>query len=148
MCDFSQGFVLCSCPKDEKKPIVHNKNSRRHKKQIQESDKKQVYRWTLLGYVGRRETDLEGECQIPSEEIGAGLEKEWVLLNLNEGNCFDFDYTPQEGDNLVLRSNHSFKFLSFIYRNNAWYCDFYNSFFATLEKKAEGEIKNIDYTKN
>jgi hypothetical protein len=40
---------------------------------------------------------------LPGNSIGNGLDAKWIALNLNSENCFDFDYTPQEGDNLFIR---------------------------------------------
>jgi transposase-like protein len=37
---------------------------------------------------------MEGLYVLPAADIGKGLTGEWVLLNLNDRNCFDVDYAP------------------------------------------------------
>ncbi|AFZ03984.1 hypothetical protein [Calothrix sp. PCC 6303] len=140
MCDFTKGFILCSCKKE--KEIVHNKNSRRYKKA--QADTPQVYRWYLSEFQETYESLKEGECSLPTSDIGQGLNEEWVLLNLNQGSCFDFKYTPKEGDNLVMNSSNSKSFyLSFIFQNREWKTGFYSTFSTILKLKIDGEIQQI-----
>jgi len=146
MCDFEKGFVLCTCQEQEK-PVIHNKNSRRHKKTPLSEDN--LYQWSLAAFVGTFESMMEGMFEIPSKDIGKGLTAEWVLLNLNDRNCFDFEYIPQEGDALVIRKPQTYVFfLSFVYKNGVWTEDFYSPFGITLKKIGEGVITPKDPLKN
>lgn len=140
MCNFENGFVLCTC-QNEATELVHNKNSRRYKN----SPKIQIkgYRWFLLRFIDTFEPMMEGQYEPPSKEIGAGLTAEWVLLHLNFENCFDFDYTPQEGDNLMIYAENPQKYMSFIFRQSEWICDRYDRFSTMLELRLEGEIKPL-----
>jgi hypothetical protein len=141
MCDFEKGFILCTC-EDKEKPIIHNKNSRRNKKnQINDS---QVYRWYLYEFVEKHALMMIGRYLLPTSDLGNSLTAEWVLLNLNERHCFDFDYTPKEGDNLIMRAKHlAGLHLSFIFREGIWLEDHYDAFNYTLKLNLEGEIKQI-----
>lgn len=141
MCDFENGFILCTCLPTPK-TIIHNKNSRRYKK----SPEFQIrgYRWTLSRFVNTFEPMMEGLYEYPAKDLGKGLTAEWVLLNLNCGNCFDFAYTPEEGDNLVMRSEVPYVYLSFIYQEGVWKEGMYDCFSTTLEKKTEGKIMPIN----
>ncbi|AFZ01645.1 hypothetical protein Cal6303_2672 [Calothrix sp. PCC 6303] len=142
MCDFDKGFILCTC-KDKEKPIVHNKNSRRYKQEQAATPK--VYRWYLSTFKEYRSDDeplMEGEYQLPVTDIGKGLTDEWVLLNLNDRNCFDVDYTPQEGDNLVIRDAYQeWDYLSFIFKNGGWERGHYSRFSTITTLTMNGEVK-------
>jgi hypothetical protein len=142
MCDFEKGFILCTCA-PEAKPIVHNQNSRRHKKK--QADQPQEYRWFLAEFVETYEALMEGIYQFPRSDIGQGLTAEWVLLHLNYEKCFDFDYTPQEGDNLVINqpNNPSF-YLSFIFQDGIWIEDHYSHFSTLLKLKQVGTVQKIE----
>lgn len=148
MCDFEKGFILCTCA-DKEKPVVHNKNSRRHKKNP--TNEAQVYRWYLSEFIEIYESIMEGIYELPTDDIGNGLTAEWVLLHLNEGNCFDFDYTPKEGDNLVITKptkTYQYVHLSFIFQNGSWLEKHYVPFYTSLELKQKGIVQELDAIKH
>ena len=62
MCDFTNGFKLCTCTEDEID---------------------MMYRWQLK--VLEREEIVRGRCVFPIKDFGNGLEFEWVKLHLEEG---------------------------------------------------------------
>jgi hypothetical protein len=144
MCDFEKGFILCTCEPEE--GIIHNKKSRRFKEKL--PDLRRLYHWYLSEYKGEMDNTyylMEGIYELPVSDIGKGLTEEWVLLHLNFGNCFDFEYTPKEGDNLIIKSTNKFyEYLSFIYTNGEWKAAHYNIFDAILQLKKDGEVKQID----
>ncbi|MBD2206969.1 hypothetical protein H6G33_31345 [Calothrix sp. FACHB-1219] len=144
MCDFDKGFILCTC-KDKEKPIVHNKNSRRYKQEQPMIPK--VYRWYLSTFKRYKSDDeplMEGLYELPAADIGKGLTDEWVLLNLNYRNCFDVDYTPQEGDNLVIQDAHKeWVYLSFIFQNGGWERGHYDPFDTVQTLTMNGEVKQV-----
>jgi hypothetical protein len=83
MCDFTDGFMLCSCKDDIK-----------HQGYVwQLRIKKEIVNWMKME---------QGRCILPSQDIENGLDYEWVKLNLEDHNCFDFDYSPTQGDNLMI----------------------------------------------
>ena len=143
MCNFEKGFILCTCEEDKEKPVIHNKNSRRNKKN--QTNDSQMYRWYLYEFVEKHALRMVGKYVLPASDLGKGLTAEWVLLNLNDGNCFDFDYTPKEGDNLVIRASHRAGLrLSFIFREGTWREDHYDVFNYTLKLHLEGEIAPLN----
>lgn len=132
MCDFENGFILCSCK--DKNEEVSSKN------------KSSGYIWELR-ILEKREFAV-GKARYPSSNIGSGLESEWVLLNLEERNCFDFEYIPTEGDNLVMypESNicynqQSDSYLSFIYKSGKWAKGFYDEIEQMTTPKKKGILK-------
>jgi len=135
MWDFDKGLKLCTC---EVSPEL----------ELTQDD----YLWEVRT-LDRTEW-AQGRCRIPSQDIGNGLEHEWVELNLNCESCFDFDYQPNEGDNLViftylmldshlegqrLRSH----FLSFMYKNNVWVEGFYDDISEISKLKYKGKVKRV-----
>jgi hypothetical protein len=136
MCNFENGFILCTCPpKTEKQPYL----SKRKQKQLPPTPK--GYRWAIMRLVRYiDEVLMEGIYELPSQELNGGLTEEWVLLNLNCENCFDAPYTPQEGDNLVLQSDEPYKYLSFMFRNGQWERGYLCGFDVVVEKVVEGKI--------
>ncbi len=132
MCDFENGFILCSCDEKNKKPEL-------------ESDKNE-YVWELK--ILKKRIPARGITDFPGSNIGKGLKSEWVLLNLMNRNCFDFDYQPSNGDNLIIYNPQSHKspfgkpaYLSFIYRNGEWAEDFYNEISELTKLMNKGKVK-------
>ena len=140
MCDFEKGFILCSCD-----PIQDIKQPKRKSKKYKDIPVKHSFRWYLSRFKGIIEEPLmEGEYNPSSKDLGNGLSEEWVLFNLNLANCFDFEYTPVEGDYLVFKSTGKYEYLSFVFSKREWIKDTYNPFSTILEKFNEGKIKELD----
>ena len=79
---------------------------------------------------------------LPAGDIGNGLDAEWIALNLNLENCFDFDYTPEEGDNLFIQTNEiASAYISFIFKNDQWIIDVYDPFTWNTKHIVDGIIK-------
>lgn len=137
MCDFEKGFILCSCI-----IVKPAKKSKRKSKKNNEMPVELGYRWTLSRFKEFIEEPLmEGSFDPPSKDLGKGLNDEWILLNLNSENCFDFDYIPLEGDNLIFKSNERFKYLSFIFSKGEWIKNNYDPFSTILESYKQGKIE-------
>ncbi len=141
MCNFENGFILCTCKTAEATQKNHQKNSRRYKN----SSLAQAvgYRWSLSRFVNKFEPIMEGQYEPASADLGAGLNVEWVLLHLNCEKCFDFEYKPEEGDNLTMRGADKWRYMSFIFRAGEWFIDYYDGFSTTLELRLKGEIKPL-----
>lgn len=141
MCDFEKGFILCSCEplKTVNPPKKKSKRNQNAPAQLP------GYRWVLFRFTEYiEEVLMEGSFEPPVKDLGNGLNEEWVLLNLNLEKCFDFDYIPKEGDNLILRSNDRYKYLSFTFEKSIWISNYYDPFSTVLEKFKEGKIMNRD----
>ena len=155
MCDFKNGFILCTCVGEEpleileeKKEIPVKKKRKRHKNRIEtEKSEPEVidsrnYIWELRTL---KKTEFAvGRAAFPSEDIGHGLESVWVELNLNDRNCFDFEYTPNEGDELVFFNLiNKYKYLSFIYKKGVWVNDFYDEIGYITKIEKSGKVKSL-----
>lgn len=135
MCNITSVLTFCTCTPN----VIHNKHSRRHKKAIAQEG----YTWTLNRYVGQITFCMEGLLNAPSTHLEAELTNELILTHLNTFSCFDFAYEPQEGDNLVVRSNQPqrYDFLSFIFRTGKWTVDHYNPFHDQTDRILSGILK-------
>ncbi|MBF7091290.1 hypothetical protein IUY40_07040 [Flavobacterium sp. ALJ2] len=135
MCDTGKEIKLCTCVPNGINSIVHNKKSRKFKKLRNE------FTWTLKKYVGDSDFTMDGMIIFPLDALSEDLTNKKMLVALNSKNCFDFDYIPNEGDNLRIDTPHTNqKFLSFIYRKGEWVPDFYDGFRDKTEKINYGKV--------
>ncbi len=151
MCDFNNGIKLCTC---DGLKIKHRKQDlyRKVKGELVKIPNKKnddiplIYIWHLYKYIGKDEVNMMlGQYIFPSNDIGNGLNAEWIALNLNIENCFDFDYTPNEGDNLIIRQNVEMSpYISFIFKNGEWIIEHYDPFSEITEHILDGKIKEVE----
>jgi hypothetical protein len=146
MCEISNQLKFCTCL-DEK--IIESINIQKrldkfHKNQLPKSN--EPFSWILYEYKGIQDSGLEmmGLLYMPSDKIGFGLTEEFVLNEINDKNCFDFNYHPKEGDNLQInfqRNKDWTECLSFIFRNEKWESDSYHTFIQIIEPINFGILK-------
>ena len=142
MCETGKNIKLCTCLVGGNiNTIIHNKNSRRKKKdRLLNSDN--IYKWTLYKYVGLQDWTMDGMLYPPTDKLGEYLTNEILIMGLNNETCFDFEYNPNEGDNLVIYTDEKsiYSFLSFIYRNGQWKADSYDGFIDKKERINYGKV--------
>ncbi len=135
MCDFNKGFILCKS--NDPKVIVHNKKSRLNK---DKKNKQIEYTWTLYKFLGMSKEKELGRYMFPVNDVGNGLTSDFVLKELNSRNCFDFEYIPNQGDNLIISKADSYNRIEFIFRDGKWEEDHYSPFDHEYEKIDNGKI--------
>lgn len=146
MCDFSKGFKLCTCAAGEIKFRTQEFYKIVKGRKVAVRDKKNeaiplIYIWRLFTYKGESKSIEMGRYMVPADDIGQGLDAEWIALNLNHGNCFDFDYTPKEGDNLFITQNQIMApYISFIYTKAKWVTDHYDPFITDTSLTLTGKV--------
>ncbi|WMX13849.1 MULTISPECIES: hypothetical protein [unclassified Aureispira] len=101
MCNLNQGFKLCSCDSDQLTPdeigwILERKNAVKQASSLR--GKPFIYK------MNQSEQALKSE----------------VVQQLNQRNCFDFDYQPQEDDFLRIRGNKKSFWMAFRYQQGRW----------------------------
>ena len=149
MCDYKNGMKFCSCKNEEirfRKPrvLIKKKGKLVEKENPINTEIKLEFIWTLFKYVGEKEITEIGRYILPKDDLGNGLNAEWIALNLNSKNCFDFEYSPKEGDNLKIHQNITLSpYLSFIYRKNEWIIDHHSPWSIEISKIKEGKIKAL-----
>lgn len=149
MCNKSINIKFCNCIEDsiQFREMDCFKNIKGKMINIYEKENKDIplmYVWQLFKYNGKTNLKLEGEYILPENEIANGLNSEWIVLNLNNENCFDFEYQPSEGDNLKISQNvYNSPYLSFVFQNNEWVIAHYSSFSSDLELINIGKLKQL-----
>lgn len=105
------------------------------------------YEWSLIRYIGSKETNVRGKIMSPSKDLGNNIEIESILLDLNSRNCFDFEYQPQEMDRLQINTsgNHSrYKYFNVIFKKGKWQEGSHSKFTTISENISSGKIKIVD----
>lgn len=138
MCENAANITFCTC--EVKTPTVHNKNSRRTGKDKTLPEKKS-YRWSLHKITGLSEQTMDGLLMEPDHAFTKELTAESILKELNERNCFDFEYKPNEGDSLGIVENDGGKFISFIFENGSWNIGSPNPFTHQVTKFNAGSVR-------
>ena len=113
MCKEIQTITFCSCKEEIEKTT--QKKSKRKKKQkllksFSQSLKEQIQSyWLLYRLDNERLEKFNQKASIEEYEVGRFLypptevsTQEIILKNLNQRNCFDFDYLPQKHDILKI----------------------------------------------
>lgn len=143
MCETADKLKFCTCLKEGNvNTIIHHKNSRRNgQKQAAESGR--VYKWRLSRYAGDAQWQMDGMLMESLQKLNEAMKDTDILSELNERNCFDFDYHPQEGDNLELwtEPRRNYAPMSFIFKENQWTISQYNGFTDKTEEFDRGIIK-------
>lgn len=113
MCEETKSIKLCSCP--ENLDLTKSKN---------DSD----YVWLLDRVVGPDTSGMIGLAMLPEEQLDE-LTAEFIVQELNAKNLFDFDYSPQENDQLRIerivkkkpkKRSYYGEYLDFNYFNGQW----------------------------
>lgn len=105
MCNLDQGFILCSCQGEDLQP--------------------EQIGWTLERHHPDRPIKLlmgmAPMVRFWGKEPQIRL---FILQMLNQSNCFDFDYMPQENDFLEIRSQPGGRtWYAYRFRSGAWQLD-------------------------
>ncbi|UUC45969.1 hypothetical protein [Flavobacterium cerinum] len=150
MCDFTKGFKLCSCEPEKIKFREKEVYKKSDGQLIPVKNKKNdsiplIYIWQLFRLVGEyKNSSMLGRYILPTDTVGNGLDAEWIALNLNSENCFDFEYDPQEGDTLFIRQNVILgPYISLLYKDGQWIIDHYSPFEFEIKELKEGLIREI-----
>lgn len=121
MCDIKEGFKLCTCD---------------------EVDEKSTH-WKLLRQ-GEKRSFVIGEPRIDHyEEL---LDYHQINTELNQRNCFDFDYMPLPGDRLILYVKTKEGMIALCYDYAIWDDSSWRYVELFVEEESElwrlGEVKN------
>lgn len=136
---FEKGVILT---KDfPEKVIIHNKKSRRNKHLLNIINYE--FHWRILKKGPPfKEWHLESKMH-PKDSIGNQLNNSFLIEKLNTDYIFDFDYEPEEFDNLqILEISPGYGYLSFVYTNGEWIKD-YPHYFHENSLKHYGYVKPV-----
>lgn len=133
MCENAKNITFCTC--DVKPETIHNKNKR--SSTVSET---KSYRWSLHKITGLSEQTMDGLLMEPDHAFNEELSADRILKELNERNCFDFAYEPNEGDSLGIVENGGGKFMSFIFEKGKWIIGSPNPFTHQVMKFNSGTV--------
>jgi len=138
MCDFSKGIKLCSC--DGEQIELRGSGGSKPDQEIP-----LIYIWRLYRLIQKTHPRMLGKFMTPSNDIGEGLNAEWIAQKLNEENCFDFNYQPGEGDYLKIQRNEiGSPFISFAFKKGKWQVEHYSPFKTITKHLQDGLLKSVD----
>lgn len=146
MCKIENKLKFCTCLQEKDIEIINLHKSLNKFRKDQIPNSKEPFTWIIYEYKGSYNSSLEGMLNMPSKEIGFSLTEEFVLSQINNDYCYDFEYEPKEGDNLQInfqRNKYWTEFLSFIYRDEKWEADSYYTFSEKIEPKNYGILKVV-----
>ncbi len=134
---FEKGFILTK--EFPQKSIIHNKHSRRNKHLYSKTEYE--FHWRIFKREEPEESDELVSYIYPAKDIGFGLNNQSLEEQLNLQKVFDFEYEPEEHDNLqIFEKSQGHPYLSFRFLNGEWKNDFPN-FFYQNSLKFKGYVK-------
>jgi len=132
MCNFNDEILFCVC--------------------IDSSDNSENLFWTLVNVKDKKVDNwmdmTQGKVMIPSIEI-EGLHDTSILKKLNAKKCFDFNYTPQENDFLIITKklisttnySHINPYISFEFVERKWTISHFSDLNIEIKEIKKGKIK-------
>lgn len=138
MCQPIEHLMFCTCADEVKVKTVTNRYGDTYTQKV--FPKHIHFIWTLQRYSNERNL-FDGMMEFPASILAESLNTNEVLKQLNNRDCFDFDYVPQEGDNLIISSNKGHHgYLSFLFENNQWNKGYLSPFNFILKVIEEGKV--------
>lgn len=126
MCNLSKGFKLCSCDGDK----------------LAASE----IGWVLKRRDNNKEiSSIRGKPFIYQMNLSEKQLKAHTVQQLNERNCFDFEYQPQEDDFLTIKAGENNFWMAFRYQKGLWQEDEstkFNTWRQQLDHYKKGIVEN------
>lgn len=94
---------------------IPNRNNRKNKNRL-------FYTWKIERFSCHQNADIEIDI-FPSQSKAIGIQmiKKDLIKEMNNGNLFDYQYSPQEKDYLsIINLNDHYEYLRLIYTNGKW----------------------------
>jgi hypothetical protein len=128
-------FLLCK--HSDSRLTVHNKKSRKKKRRNNE----QVdFHWHTYKLLGMKEVEEFGKYTFPVSDLGEGLNSNFLKNELNNRDCFSFNYRPEQGDNLIISRGATAVRIEFVFNNGKWEEDHYSPFMFELTELDHGKL--------
>jgi len=112
-----------------------------------------LIKWKLNRFMRNEWIGLDGLLFKPTDKLTTQITSVFLQDEMNLRNCFDFNYTPKQGDNIIfelevinkngkpIKNQSVNKFISLIYKNSKWNIDWYDPFYNTTEGIYKGIVK-------
>ena len=157
MCEHKKNIIFCTCNEKESNDALDSKVESFEVIGNQDDYNKRVYYWILKRTI-RKRTDKEqlmiiGELFQSFKKLDEELIAEFVVEQLNKNAEFDFDYKPEDGDELLIGVDYKYvQFkdysrpslpipMTFVYENKEWCVGYVNHFEYKKIELNKGKIK-------
>lgn len=109
--------------------------------------------WRLNRYMGKKNSQMLGQMIMPLQHLSDELTIDKLIMEFCRKDIFDFEYEPNESDELIIREEYIYKsvkghqrpelneFMSLIYKDSCWQDDYYNIFEDRTRMFKKGVIK-------
>lgn len=151
MCKQDQSLHLCSCSELSTEKIKKLFSS--ELKRLKRNESFPLIKWKLSKYLGYEWSGMDGMLFQPTDKLTAELTAEYLCVEMNRRHCFDFSFSPTEGDSITFELEQidkngksikkllDYQFASLIFKNNEWTIDSYNDFYDKTEEIERGVLK-------
>ena len=152
MCTQDLSLHLCSCS-----DISSEKIKKLFSSELDQLKRKKesflLIKWKLFKYIAYEWNGMDGMLFSPTDKLTSEVTVEYLCAEMNNRNCFDFAYSPTEGDNIVFEvekigkggrpkiKQPRYLFNSLIFKDNQWTIDSYNPFYDKTEEIGKGVLK-------
>jgi len=155
MCKEKKHIVFCTCNDREDNRLKLKAQAFKILGDKEEYNKT-YYAWTLVKtirkYTEEEKSTIIGQMFSASKKLDTELTAEFVVKQLNEKADFDFEYIPEDGDELSVRlsykyvhiKNHDRALLpppmNFVFENEEWYFGYIDYFEYKQETIDSGKV--------
>ncbi len=93
------------------------------KNQIQSPEIVKGFKWRLDHYLRTETSEIRRAMRPMSNDLGQGIKIEQIIVEMNLGNCFDFEFEPAENDRLTVKSDQpefGYQYFRLIFNDGVW----------------------------
>ena len=144
MCENKKSITFCTCNEKASNDALKSKVESFKVLGNEEEYNKRVYYWILERTIRKRTNEersmIMGELFRPSKKLDEELTAEFVVEELNKNAEFDFEYIPEDGDELLIGIGYKFaqfedysrpflpRPMKFVYEKKEWFFGYVNHF--------------------
>ena len=130
MCESIDKYIFCTCAPGTGAARMGAKKLPDHS-------------WRLARFIKEEWSGMMGRVMMPRKDLGEGITEDQLLAQLNGGQLFDFDYQPQEMDQLTIwhkwaKSGSSR--ISLLYTDGSWAPGMHPAFSTISEELHNGKV--------
>lgn len=145
MCNITENFMLCTCEEIKfREPITYEADFNNCEPKVipRENLPELVIVWSLK-HASHNGGSLFGEMKVSYNAVDLNYDNNFILSQLNNLDCFDFHYTPRNGDELSFKTNEfGSKQVFFTFKDHKWTAGSHHSFNYTFKEIASGILEN------
>jgi len=153
MCKKKHRIQLCSCANINNLNVVDMFAGEINKLNAARNELFTLVLWNLKRFIKEEWQGMDGMLVEPLTEVTEELTGLVLCGYLNQTNCFDFEYNPNEGDVITFEPKYynsagikifhedGYQSISLIYRNNRWCVEQYDLYYTKTEFLNQGFLR-------